>query len=116
LQKDISNFSVFLTINDYSTLNLTRGRTSYMRYFKYIMVLLPFALGSCQWFEDLGEHMPVIGERCDHWQCFTESGQEASKRTIEYKNNPTAEPTPAEKPAAVPKPAGSTPYDTVQPN
>jgi hypothetical protein len=32
-------------------------------------------LGSCQtvygWAESVGNHMPVIGERCNHWQCFT---------------------------------------------
>ncbi len=26
----------------------------------------------------LGEHMPVIGDRCEYWQCFTESGREQS--------------------------------------
>lgn len=33
------------------------------------------ALAGCQtvygWAESVGNHMPVIGERCHHWQCFT---------------------------------------------
>jgi hypothetical protein len=29
--------------------------------------------------DSLGNHLPVIGDRCEHWQCFTESGQEQSE-------------------------------------
>ena len=49
------------------------------------LVLLVVLLGGCEWIDDVGRHMPVLGERCENWQCFTESGQaksEAKKRTI----------------------------------
>ena len=40
------------------------------------------ALSACQTISDaadgLGSYMPVIGERCEHWQCFTEEGQAIS--------------------------------------
>ena len=39
-------------------------------------------LGGCQtisgWADSVGSHMPVIGERCEHWQCITGSGQAES--------------------------------------
>lgn len=35
-------------------------------------------MSGCSWFDDVGRHMPVIGKRCENWQCFTESGQAAS--------------------------------------
>lgn len=39
-------------------------------------------LSGCSWIgrqaDALGDHMPVIGERCEHWQCMTESGQAQS--------------------------------------
>jgi hypothetical protein len=48
----------------------------------YGAVILLCALSGCQaignWFDSVGEHFPVIGERCEHWQCFTESGREIS--------------------------------------
>ncbi len=39
-------------------------------------------LGSCQtisrWADGAGSYMPVIGDRCEHWQCFTSEGQAIS--------------------------------------
>jgi hypothetical protein len=39
-------------------------------------------LSGCNWIgrqaDTLGSHMPVIGERCEHWQCITESGRQKS--------------------------------------
>lgn len=29
--------------------------------------------------DDVGSHMPVVGERCEHWQCFTEEGKAQSR-------------------------------------
>ncbi len=43
------------------------------------------ALQGCGWADDLGRHMPVIGERCESWECFTSSGQaqsDANKRAL----------------------------------
>ena len=46
-----------------------------------IVAILPLLAG-CNWVgrqaDALGSHMPVIGERCEHWQCVTESGQRQS--------------------------------------
>lgn len=47
--------------------------------------LLLTSVSGCSWIDDLGRHMPVIGERCENWQCFTSSGQaqsEATKRSL----------------------------------
>lgn len=39
-------------------------------------------LAGCNWIgrqaDALGSHMPVIGERCEHWQCLTSSGRATS--------------------------------------
>lgn len=44
-------------------------------------------LGGCEtiygWANGVGSYMPVIGDRCEHWQCVTSEGQaisEAKKR------------------------------------
>lgn len=43
---------------------------------------LLISLAGCAWIgrqaDALGEHMPVIGERCEHWQCITASGRARS--------------------------------------
>lgn len=79
----------------------------------------------CQWADDLGRHMPVIGERCENWQCFTSSGQaqsEANKRTLagqgsEQKRkpiNPQYQPQQQEVPQApveAQPEKGRTPFD-----
>lgn len=42
-------------------------------------------MSGCEWIDDVGRHMPVIGERCENWQCFTEGGRaqsEANKRAL----------------------------------
>ena len=41
------------------------------------------SISGCDWIgrqaDALGSHMPVIGERCEHWQCITESGRQKSE-------------------------------------
>jgi hypothetical protein len=83
------------------------------------------------WFNGLGEHMPVIGERCENWQCFTESGrarsdmirqakehQAETRRQVPVENpQPPAAAAPVPvKPATPPQPKKLTPYDTVTPD
>lgn len=57
----------------------------------YSLIAMLFLLSSCQAIGDfadsIGRHMPVIGKRCEHWQCVTESGQKASdtNKTAEQK-------------------------------
>lgn len=50
----------------------------------YILGGLLLMLTNCQtignWADSIGEHLPVIGERCEHWQCFTASGQQISEQ------------------------------------
>jgi hypothetical protein len=40
------------------------------------------SLSGCNWIgrqaDAVGSHMPVIGERCEHWQCITSSGRQRS--------------------------------------
>lgn len=38
--------------------------------------------------DSLGTHMPVIGERCEHWQCLTAEGQ---RRSDEIKSQRAAQ-------------------------
>lgn len=55
-----------------------------------VVYLLPVMLMTgCQSIENWANtHMPVIGERCYHWQCITGSGQERSEMA---KGEPAAE-------------------------
>ena len=47
-----------------------------------LCVLAISTLSGCNWIgrqaDAVGSHMPVIGERCEHWQCITESGRQKS--------------------------------------
>lgn len=59
-------------------------KNTYKRTLLVAAFLLP--LGACESLDDLGRHMPVVGERCENWQCFTEGGRlqsEANKRAIQ---------------------------------
>ncbi len=93
--------------------------------FRLLPLTLPLALGACGLTDWADANMPVIGERCEHWQCFTESGQEQSKlnhqqrveqetpRTPISGNPPSAYPAPQ---AAVTAPAPAyTPADPMAP-
>jgi hypothetical protein len=48
-----------------------------------LALLALLTLPACDWIGDtadsIGSHMPVIGERCEHWQCFTQSGKAQSE-------------------------------------
>ena len=52
-----------------------------MRYMVFLCLLI--VVSGCQsvgnWADDVGSYMPVIGERCEHWQCFTEGGRAQSE-------------------------------------
>ena len=67
------------------------------------LLLIPLALSGCDWMgrqaDAVGEYMPVIGERCEHWQCMTASGQAESdaakaeqQRQQEQQNPPSPQP------------------------
>ena len=49
---------------------------------KLSAILLLLILASCQSISDFADrvdkHLPVIGERCEHWQCFTTEGKKIS--------------------------------------
>jgi hypothetical protein len=64
-----------------------------------ILLLLPGCRAITNWAYGVGEHMPVIGERCEHWQCVTASGQQKSD---EQKMMPPAESPPPEERKAFP--------------
>jgi hypothetical protein len=55
---------------------------------RIILIGCLWALSGCtaiaNWADNMGQHMPVVGERCEHWQCLTSSGQAKSN---EYKMN-----------------------------
>jgi|GEM_PF-5147594 len=45
---------------------------------KILLLTSLFLLTQCEWIDGIGRHFPVIGERCEYWQCFTESGRQKS--------------------------------------
>lgn len=50
---------------------------------RLIFIMLALSVSGCTWIgrqaDALGGYMPVVGERCEHWQCLTKSGQERSE-------------------------------------
>jgi hypothetical protein len=46
---------------------------------KPYLVIALCLLSGCSWIgrqaDALGSYMPVVGERCEHWQCMGEEGQ-----------------------------------------
>jgi hypothetical protein len=75
---------------------------------KRVALLAFFALGGCTWIgntaDSMGEHMPVIGERCEHWQCMTAQGKARSDAI-----KAQMPPKPAAPPPAPPQPAPTYP-------
>jgi len=70
-----------------------------------------FALSGCSSVGDMadsmGSYMPVIGERCEHWQCFTQGGRDQSemnKRVRAVREGGV----PPEAPAGTAQPAQTT--------
>lgn len=59
--------------------NITPMKKTFTRTLLVTSALL--ALQGCEWADDLGRHMPVIGERCENWQCLTSGGQAQSEAT-----------------------------------
>lgn len=55
------------------------------------IISLLFILGSCQtisgFTDNIGGHLPVIGTRCENWQCVTEGGRKASEEKASQKND-----------------------------
>jgi len=82
---------------------------------KRVVLISALALSTsgCAWMgrqaDALGEHMPVIGERCEHWQCITQSGQATSNayKVPRDKENPPHDATaaPVEDVQSTPTPA-----------
>ena len=70
-------------------------------------------LFGCQWIgrqaDALGSYMPVIGERCEHWQCITSSGQTISdaKREEQEKQEQLQKTAPANDATDSPPPQPS---------
>ncbi len=69
-----------------------------------IILLTMLMLAACDtiggWADDVGEHLPVIGERCEHWQCMTTSGQQRSEQIRRQKEQ--SGPPSASRPTSVP--------------
>lgn len=92
---------------------------------KLFLIVACTTISGCEtignWADSAGSYMPVIGERCEHWQCFTESGRQQS----EYKKqmmkqggeqeDPAMMQQPEQPPAPPPGDANSNPYDYYRP-
>jgi hypothetical protein len=50
-----------------------------MTIIRTIALSLLLATSGCISFDELGRHMPVVGKRCENWECFTSSGQSTSE-------------------------------------
>jgi hypothetical protein len=50
---------------------------------RFVLGACVVLLAGCQtignWADDVGQHLPVVGDnRCEHWQCFTDEGKAQS--------------------------------------
>lgn len=70
-----------------------------------IFSLLSGCNSIANWADDVGKHMPTIGEPCYHWQCFTESGQKKSDELKKIDEKP--EEKAGEKESSKPPAQGS---------
>ena len=87
-----------------------------------LAIFLLLGLSGCSWLNSIGDHLPVMGTRCENWQCFTESGQEASDRKKAQEKaqsagarTPVNPPDGGESTSPSPSPAaekGPTPWDS----
>lgn len=86
---------------------------------RFHIVFSALALGACQsignFADGVGSHLPVIGERCEHWQCFTEEGKQRSRANRTIREQETQQEEDGEErasPATQPAPSAPTPYDS----
>jgi hypothetical protein len=94
---------------------------------RLLLCSLPFMLSACGLEDWANANMPVIGQRCEHWQCFTEGGQQQSDANHQERlreqagggagsggnvpaENPGAPPAPVPTQAAAPAQAAAAPY------
>jgi hypothetical protein len=99
---------------------LLRENTVTMHPVKFLLQLSTaislLMLGGCSWFNSLGEHFPVIGERCEYWQCFTESGRQQSDAIRQAKEKAATQQSPGNPaPPPVAVPAGEVPASQAAP-
>ncbi len=73
-----------------------------MRSFAFISIFaIALPISACRtvgdFADDVGSHMPVIGDRCEHWQCFTEEGKQRSamNRAARAQSAQASQPQPA---------------------
>jgi len=71
------------------------------------LMALAGLLSGCGWInrqaDAAGEYMPVVGERCENWQCFTEEGQQKSEMNKRMKAMQQNGQVPQAVPQAVPQ-------------
>jgi len=74
-------------------------------------LLLVSACNPVKTIDSIGDYMPVIGDRCEHWQCITASGQaqsdaiKASEKRMEALKSGQVPPTPPQPQAQALAPA-----------
>ena len=68
---------------------------------------LPLLLSGCNtiygWADDVGKHMPTIGNSCNNWQCITESGQRKSEENKWLDDVSEKQPVPKAAPQTTPQ-------------
>jgi hypothetical protein len=86
-----------------------------MRY-HFLLPAVFLLLCGCQtignWADSIGDHMPVIGDRCEHWQCFTSSGQQISDENKAKQAQTSSGISPSGAQARIPVPQADTPPPT----
>ena len=50
-----------------------------MRKINYLALGLLLSTSGCMSLDEVGRHMPVVGKRCENWECFSSDGQEVSE-------------------------------------
>jgi hypothetical protein len=87
--------------------------TPHRIFLRLLALTLPFALGACGMFDWATQNMPVIGQRCENWQCFTEGGQQQSQLNAQQRQHPAD--NPAAGGTAAPGTAGGAPSPAAAP-
>jgi hypothetical protein len=63
----------------------------------FALLSLTGCQGFTKWAYKTGDHFPVVGERCEHWECMSESGRIASEKMRAEKEILAEEGTPVEE-------------------
>lgn len=100
------------------------ARMTRRHFIRLFALTLPFAMSGCGLTDWADANMPVIGQRCEHWQCFTSGGQAESQAIHnqrvagdngEQRRSVNGEDVPGGMPQAMAAPAPAAPQPQANP-